>query len=472
MRTFTLFFCSFLLAAPAQVKIIRGPAETGDYPKAGVYYLKSVSISESFGNVRHGKVDSAYFCNKECGTPDATNNTREIRDPLARREAEIEYSKKGKIISSHKEVSDSDALDANSELQQQLLPARTREQKIELKHKALDNSQKETDMHDIAYLKRMAELDVVKLEKQDNEKQLKLSGQTFALQNQKVSKRELERNLLIAGVFLSLLSIFLIFRIYRNQRRSNIRQKELNSEIRWANEELNMKNKRLAIALRDLKETQTQLVETEKQKETEVIRRRIAQDIHDDISSGLTRIAWLSELAREKARSGLLADAENTLEKILTSSRETVDRLGEIIWAVNPDRDNLEGFFAYLRSYIAKFFEDSGYEVTLDFPIQRPDLKFNPDLKRTLFLVLKEALHNIAKHSEAQKIAVTFYCPDHRFRIIITDDGKGFDPAAVELKSNGLRNMQKRMESVGGKIEIESKPNEGTIVQLSGEVYS
>jgi signal transduction histidine kinase len=358
------------------------------------------------------------------------------------------------------------------ELQQQPLRARTREQEIELKDKALEIGLKVKEMQHLAYLKKMTEPDVVKLEKQGKDKQFSLTKQSLALQNLKRSKREPERNLLIAGVVLSVLSIFLIFRIYRNKHRANLKQKELNSEIRWANEELNMQNKRLAIALKDLQQTQAQLVETEKQKETEVIRRRIAQDIHDDISSGLSRIAWLSELAREKVNSGQVADAENILEKILTSSRETVDRLGEIIWAVNPDRDNLEGFFAYLRSYIAKFFEDSGYEVMLDFPIQRPDLKFNPDLKRTLFLVLKEALHNIAKHSGAQKIAVTFYCPDNRYRITIADDGKGFDPAAVELKSNGLRNMHKRMESVGGLIEIESKPQKGTVVSLSGDIYN
>jgi len=416
--------------------------------------------------------DSAYFYYKEMIAQRDSIESVEIKNQIARKEAEYEFSIKEKDLLHQKELSDVAAASANTELQRQLLLTRTREQEILLKDRALQIGQKEKEMQHLAYLKKMAELDVVKLEKQDKDKQLSLTKQSFALQNLKLSKRELERNLLIVGVALSLLSIFLIFRNYRNQRKSNLKQQELNSNIRWANKELNHKNTKLAETLDDLKQMQAQLVETEKQKETEVIRRRIAQDIHDDISSGLTRIAWLSELAREKAKNGQPADADNALEKILASSRETVDRLGEIIWAVNPDRDNLEGFFAYLRTYIAKFFEDTGFEVTLDFPGQRPELRFSPELKRTLFLVVKEALHNVAKHSKAGQVAVAFHCPDHRYSITITDDGKGFDVAATQLKGNGLKNMQKRMESVGGKIEIESQPEKGTVVNLTGEVYN
>ncbi len=419
-----------------------------------------------------GSYDSAYYYYKEYIRVRDTLDNKAVHGQLMRKEAEYEYSIKEKDILHQKELSDISAANANTKLEQQLLLARTREQEMLLKDKALEIGRKDQEMHHLAYLKKMAELDVVKLDKQDKEKQLSLTKQNLTLQDLKLGKRELERNLLIVGVALSLLSIFLIFRIYRNQRKANLKQKELNSNIRWANEELNHKNTKLAETLEDLKQTQAQLVETEKQKETEVIRRRISQDIHDDISSGLTRIAWLSELAREKAKNGSPADAESALEKILASSRETVDRLGEIIWAINPDRDNLEGFFAYLRSYIVKFFEDTGFRVSLDFPEKKSDLKFNPDLKRTLFLVVKEALHNIAKHSEAKNIGVAFHCPDHRYSITITDDGKGFDPVALEQKSNGLRNMQKRMEGVGGKFEIESKPQEGTVVLLSGEVYT
>jgi signal transduction histidine kinase/tetratricopeptide (TPR) repeat protein len=419
-----------------------------------------------------GKYDSAYYYYKEYIVQRDSIDNKEVHDQLARKDAEYEYSIKEKDILHQKELSDISAANANTKLQQQLLLARTREQEMLLKDKALEIGKKDKEMQHLAYLKKMAELDVMKLEKQDKDKQLSLTKQNLTLQDMKLGKRELERNLLIVGVALSLLSIFLIFRNYRNQRKSNLKQKELNSRITWVNEELNHKNTKLAATLDDLKLTQAQLVETEKQKETEVIRRRISQDIHDDISSSLTRIAWLSELAREKAKNGSPADAESALEKILASSRETVDRLGEIIWAINPDRDNLEGFFAYLRSYIVRFFEDTKFAVTLDFPEQKPDLKFNPDLKRTLFLVVKEALHNIAKHSEAKNIGVAFHCPDHRYCITITDDGKGFDLVAMEQKSNGLRNMQKRMESVGGKIEIESQPQQGTVVSLEGEVYS
>lgn len=419
-----------------------------------------------------GRYDSAYYYYKEYISQRDSIDNIDIKNQLARKDAEYEFSIKEKDLLHQKELSDVAAASANTELQRQLLLARTHEQEILLKDRALEIGQKEKEMQHLAYLKKMAELDVVKLEKQDKDKQLSLTKQSFALQNLKLSKRELERNLLIVGVALSLLSIFLIFRNYRNQRKANLKQQELNALISETNQELNVKNTELASTLDNLRTTQAQLVETEKQKENEVIRRRISQDIHDDISSGLTRIAWLSELAKEKAARGEQQEAGNALEKILASSRETVERLGEIIWAINPDRDNLEGFFAYLRTYIVRYFEDTPFKLDLDFPEKKPDLKFNPDLKRTLFLVVKEALHNVAKHSHAEHISVAFHCPDHKYHLTISDDGKGFDVPSTQLKGNGLKNMQKRMESVGGKIEIESQPEKGTLVNLSGEVYS
>jgi signal transduction histidine kinase len=451
-----------------------------NYPQALKYFNEALNMADSLKIPGSKKValhkiasiyeelhqwDSAYYYFTKYISVRDTIDNKSIRDQLARKEAEYEFSIKEKELLHQKELSDVAAASANTELQRQLLLARTREQQLELKDKALEIGRKDREMQHLAYLKKMAELDVVKLDKQDKEKQLSLTKQNFTVQELKLGKRELERNLLIVGVALSFLSIFLVFRIYRNQRKAALRQKELNTVISGVNEELNLKNTELAATLDNLRTTQAQLVETEKQKENEVIRRR-------DISSGLTRIAWLSELAKEKASQGLHEDAASALQKIVSSSRETVDRLGEIIWAINPDRDNLQGFFAYLRTYIVKFFEDTPFKVTLDFPEKKPDLKFNPDLKRTLFLVVKEALHNVAKHSKASRVAVAFHCPDHRYSITITDDGKGFDMAATQLKGNGLKNMQKRMESVGGKIEIDSRPTKGTVVNLIGEVYS
>lgn len=419
-----------------------------------------------------GMYNSAYYYYKKMIAQRDSIESVEIKNQIALKEAEYEFSIKEKDLIYQKELSDVAATNATKELQRQLLLTRAHKQEILLKDRALEIGQKEKEIQQLAYLKQLAELDVVTLEKRDKEKQLSLTNQSLKLQNMELNKRERESNMLIAGVLLSLLSIFLIFRIYRNQRKAKLKEHELNCNIMWANEELKLKNTKLAETLSDLKLTQAQLVETEKQKENEVIRRRIAQDIHDDISSGLTRIAWLSELAKENAAIGKQQEADIALRKILASSHETMDRLGEIIWAINPDCDNLEGFFAYLRTYVVRFFEDTPFKVTLDFPEMNPDLKFNRNLKRTLFLAVKEALHNIAKHSKASHITVAFHCPEHHYKITITDNGKGFDIAMAQLKGNGLKNMQKRMESVGGKIEINSTLQNGTVVRLSGDVYS
>jgi signal transduction histidine kinase len=188
-------------------------------------------------------------------------------------------------------------------------------------------------------------------------------------------------------------------------------------------------------------------------------RLRIAEDLHDDFGSGLSKISLLSEVAKKKA-----ATAE--LDKIAATAKELLLKMSEIVWALNHHNDTLPSLAAYIRRYAVGFFEDSDVRCHFDIP-DLPDAPLSGDLRRNVFLVVKESLHNILKHAQASKVEIDFSLKNNNLDIKIRDDGQGFDEAALAKAGNGLVNMEKRMTSTGGHFEIESKVGKGTTVHLS-----
>ncbi len=398
------------------------------------------------------------------------NSTKRIE--LVRMELHHEYEKKEKEIIHQKEISEFMTRQATDELQKQTLLAKSREQDLLLRERELEISNKEKILHQMAYLKNKAELHAVNLEFKSKAEKLNLAEKEMSLQKLSLDRRAMQRNILILGTMLCLLSIFFIYRNYVNQRKSNNRLKILNEEILSINTELSGKNRKLFHTLDNLQQTQQQLIETEKNKERETTRRNISLDIHDDISSGLTRIAWLSEQARERIAFSELPEADHVLEKIIDSSRDTIDRLGEIIWAINPEQDDMESFYSYLRTYASNFTDELPITLITDFPDESNDIRFNPYLKRTLFLVVKEAIHNVMKHAAASAVRLKVVTGDDRYTILVEDNGKGFDPGLISDQTHGIANMKTRMESVGGSFELQSKPGEGTSIRLKGGIFT
>ncbi len=221
----------------------------------------------------------------------------------------------------------------------------------------------------------------------------------------------------------------------------------------------------------ELVRTQEQLIQAARHAETEKVRRRISQDIHDDISSGLNRISWMTELVKVKAQKYKPEEINPALDKIIKSSRETVDNLVEIIWSLNPGSDDLENMLVYMRNFITRFFEDTSFRVTVNFPEHPAKIELNPELKRNLFLVMKEALHNAAKYSKAKNIILDFHYDDSSYLFIITDDGIGLEEGVVKGTGHGMINMRKRMEAVNGTFMVQSEPGKGTKIILEGSFY-
>ena len=194
-------------------------------------------------------------------------------------------------------------------------------------------------------------------------------------------------------------------------------------------------------------------------------RARIASDMHDDLGSGLTSIRLLSEIANLKSGDDHVAKAE--ISKIARSAGEMSEHLREIIWTMNTRNDKLEDFIIYIRSYSVSFFDDSAIRFQFNRPSTIPDLMVNGELRRNIFLCIKEALNNIVKHSKATEASLTFYVEKDReepghfvLTTEILDNGVGIDSAHLNKFGNGLNTMKERLSKVGSNLKTEG--NGGT----------
>jgi signal transduction histidine kinase len=215
------------------------------------------------------------------------------------------------------------------------------------------------------------------------------------------------------------------------------------------------------ISQRNLKE---KLLRLEKEQAVEKERNRISRDMHDDLGSGLTKIAIMSEVAKKQISEQ--EKAREQLENISQSSRELIDSLQDIIWILNPRNDTLESLAAYIREYALKFFEPFSVEVQFSYPETFGDIKLSEETRRNIFLVVKESFNNIAKHAWCNMVIVLLKTSHNGVYLKIRDDGKGFNTAAARQFGNGLQNMRNRLEQVGGRYRITSSMGKGTCTEV------
>jgi signal transduction histidine kinase len=197
--------------------------------------------------------------------------------------------------------------------------------------------------------------------------------------------------------------------------------------------------------------------------ELEHIRTRIATDLHDDIGSSLSQIAVLSEVARGPDDTGL--DPLAPLGRIATISRELVDSMADIVWSVNPRRDNLLDLTRRMRQFAGEMLVSNGIDFTFDAQGAAVDVTLGVDLRRQVFLIFKECVSNAARHSGAAHVYIGFALRGNRLQLTIRDDGRGFD-ARVPAAGHGLTSMASRAGALRGALGVVSSPGAGTNAQL------
>jgi len=204
-----------------------------------------------------------------------------------------------------------------------------------------------------------------------------------------------------------------------------------------------------------------QRVLLEKQQAVERERTRIATDMHDDFGASLSRIKFLSE----KLQLLNPADpAEKTdLEKISQYSDEMAEKMNEIVWALNQRYDSLGDLLSFCRSYASEYLQDKNIRLQFTGEAEGEE-KVQGEVRRNIFLVMKEALRNIVKHAGASQVDIRFSRLQEGIEFQIADNGRGIDLANIRPFANGLENMKKRMQDIGGELRIENRG--GTLLTL------
>ena len=229
---------------------------------------------------------------------------------------------------------------------------------------------------------------------------------------------------------------------------------------------LNYKNRTSIISQTEERETlkaQNQMQEYEKEiavyKAQQAERERISADMHDELGAGMTAIRLMSEIARRKMK-------ENTpveIEKISDSANDVLNKMNAIIWSMNSGNDTLDNLVSYIRSYALEYFDGTHIDCKVNTPTSIPDFELTGDKRRNIFLCIKETLNNALKHSSGANITIDIELKPE-LKITIHDDGKGIDLQNLRQFGNGLKNIGRRMESIGGTFTIENK--NGTVTTL------
>ena len=192
-------------------------------------------------------------------------------------------------------------------------------------------------------------------------------------------------------------------------------------------------------------------------------RERISQDLHDQLGADLTHIAIATGTASRRLRSD--AEAAAQLSGIEQDASRLVENLSEIVWLTKPAHDTLQHLASFLEDMTTQLLERAGIKCILDIPLDVPGVTVEYDLRHDVVLTVKEALHNAIKHSGASTVRLMMAAEEGRFKVLVSDDGRGFALATVS-GGNGLGHMTNRLERHGGSVEITSG-GDGTRVTIS-----
>ena len=226
----------------------------------------------------------------------------------------------------------------------------------------------------------------------------------------------------------------------------------------------NSKRIREEAAERQRLKSENQMKEYEKElavyKAQQEERQRISADMHDELGAGMTAIRLMSEIARNKMKESTPVE----IERISHSADEVLNKMNAIIWSMNSGNDTLDNLVSYIRSYALEYFENTQVDCRVNTPPQIESLEITGDKRRNIFLCVKETLNNALKHANASLITIDFSI-NHELMIKIADNGVGIDLEKLRQFGNGLKNISRRMESIGGSYHIEN--NNGTVTTLT-----
>lgn len=195
------------------------------------------------------------------------------------------------------------------------------------------------------------------------------------------------------------------------------------------------------------------------------LRINIASDLHDEIGAALSSVSFYSEAAIIHLKNNKAEQSLEILEKIGTTSRKTIDSMSDIVWMINPNNDSLIKLFERIENFSRELLGSKDALFILNYDQKLNHLILNIDFRKNLYLICREAIHNAAKYSNANKVELIIKVKKKKIEVEIKDNGIGFDMLNSKL-GNGLLNMKVRSKQIGAVLNINSKIGIGTAIKF------
>jgi signal transduction histidine kinase len=379
----------------------------GNYPKAIEYYKKSLAIGKTTGNQFLIAANMTNIGNVYAMQQDFTKA--------------IEYTRKGLDIALRINALNV-VVEAAGSIAEDYAGLKNYEKAFEWQVRfseysdSLFNSERSKQIGELEskYQAAKNEKEITQLKEQQLTNQLNLSSQKILLQ---------KRNYQFAGIGGLVLLLGIVgFLLYNRQQLKQKQQRE------------------------------KAVFETEYKE-----RKRISREMHDDIGAGLTQITLISEHAKLHNE----PTHANDLSAIAATSRKLISNMSEIVWSLNPENKTLDQLLSYLREQLNNLLEYSSIQYNIQFPGMALPIALSNEQKRNIILATKEIVHNAVKYSKAKNITVTASIQPTLLQFEIADDGCGFDVSG-SFSGNGLRNIQQRINEIGGTLTITSGNGQGS----------
>ena len=203
------------------------------------------------------------------------------------------------------------------------------------------------------------------------------------------------------------------------------------------------------------------------------VRTKISRDLHDEVGSTLSGIGLLSEMAKQQLENSRNIEVSTSLQKISTHSEEMLGKMSDIVWSLNPSNESFEQLQNRMTAFSAMMLTPRNIVYGFVADDETKNIQLTSEQRKNIFLIYKEAIHNIVRYAECKKVEINFNMEKDNLEMMIKDNGKGFDVASQNVRvnneslgGNGLKNMQARAEEIHGRFSISSKINEGTKIEL------
>lgn len=386
------------------------------------------SLSEMYSNGR--KFDSAFFYAQKYAQVKDSIHTENANRQIAELQTKYDVERKDKtitLLTKDNAISELLLKNRESDLLRERITSENRRQQMTL-------LQSEKEISELRSEQSQTALREQKLLATQQNQQFNLLSQEKMLNETTLRQQVLVRNGFIGGAVAIAAILGLLMNRYRIKK---------NTE-----EQLRLKNEQIALL------EQERLLADE--------RGRIAKDIHDEVGPGMMKIALLAQNVEENVQ-------QLHRGKIAETAEDVISSMNGIIWMTNPKNDTLDNLAAYIQEKAGDWFDRIGANkgMVLDFvlPDNVPALALEGNVRRNLYLSVKEALNNALKHSEASRVEISLTMLGEKgFAWRVSDNGKGFEAADVSRFSNGLANMRSRLEEIGGELHLESLVGQGTSI--------